>query len=217
MQTRIAFLLLLETVNFIFQGCQNQFLFEWTAHLAEASAGAGKKDPFIFLQTDGKGVFCVHPEERYIDVRDKPNPKGDRTEVDQIAPGEKAILCDRCAYLPAPMPSRLPFSEETALFGNCERKSFYPAADDTDREQGQSESILYDQIQGGNVGRNGDGFLRPSAADLFRRTGFEMALYDKLFFIFGVLEQHQDRGVRKMEIMEGLDQVFLFDDRGMRG
>lgn len=43
-----------------------------------------------------------------------------------------------------------------------------------------------------------------------------MALYEKSFFMFRVREQDQDRGVRKMEIMEGLDQFFLFDDGGMR-
>ena len=43
-----------------------------------------------------------------------------------------------------------------------------------------------------------------------------MALYEKIFFMFRVREQDQDRGVRKMEIMEDLDQFFLFDDGGMR-
>jgi hypothetical protein len=43
-----------------------------------------------------------------------------------------------------------------------------------------------------------------------------MALYEKIFFMYRVRKQDQDRGVRKMEIMEGLDQFFLFDDRGMR-
>ena len=43
-----------------------------------------------------------------------------------------------------------------------------------------------------------------------------MALYEKIFFMYRVREQEQDRGVRKMEIMEGLDQFFLFDDGGMR-
>jgi hypothetical protein len=114
------------------------------------------------------------------------------------------------------MPADSSFSQETALLGNCERKSFFVAVDDADREQDQGEAVIHDQILEPNVVRNGDGFLRPSAADLFCRTGFKMALYEKIFFMFGVREQDQDRGVRKMEIMEGLDQFFLFDDGGMR-
>jgi hypothetical protein len=43
-----------------------------------------------------------------------------------------------------------------------------------------------------------------------------MALYEKIFFMFRVREQDQDRGVRKMEVMEGLEQLLLFDDGGMR-
>jgi hypothetical protein len=43
-----------------------------------------------------------------------------------------------------------------------------------------------------------------------------MALYEKIFFMFRVRKQDQDRGVRKMDIMKGLDQFFLFDDGGMR-
>jgi hypothetical protein len=43
-----------------------------------------------------------------------------------------------------------------------------------------------------------------------------MALYQKIFSMFRVREQDQDRGVGKMEIMKGFDQFFLFDDGGMR-
>ncbi|MEK6557750.1 MAG: hypothetical protein AABZ14_05575, partial [Candidatus Margulisiibacteriota bacterium] len=158
----------------------------------------------------------VHPDEGAVCVGVHARAEGHRAEIDEFAPGDKSVLDQYDVNTPAHMPADSPFSQETALLGNCERKSFFVAVDDADREQDQREAVIHDQILEPNVVRNGDGFLRPSAADLSRRAGFKMALYEKIFFMFRVREQDQDRGVRKMEIMEGLDQFFLFDDGGMR-
>ncbi|MFH1147342.1 MAG: hypothetical protein V1736_06505 [Pseudomonadota bacterium] len=62
-------------------------------------------------------------------------------------------------------------------------------------------------------GKRNGAFL-PQADDLFRLAGAEAGLQEKLLAIFRVACMDQDGSVRKMNVVEGVDQPLLVDDRG---
>jgi hypothetical protein len=184
--------------------------------LTDATAGSGEEYFFVCIKRNRAWAIGVHPDEGAVCVGVYAHAEGHRTEINEFAPGDKAVLVQDDSDTPAYMPANASFSQEAAFCGNCGRKSFFVTVDDADRKQDQRKAIIHNQIPESNIIRNGDGFLRPTATDLSRRAGFKMALYEKIFFMFRVREQDQDRGVRKMEVMEGLNQVLLFDDGGIR-
>ena len=137
---------LLKTSYFFSDGGKDKFSLGQAPVLTYATAGSGEEYFLVRIKRNRALAIGVHPDEGAVCVGVHAHAESHRAEIDEFALGQKAALRDHCAYPPAPMPSCPPFSQESALFGNCGRKSFFVTVDDADREQDQREAVIHDQI-----------------------------------------------------------------------
>lgn len=99
-----------------------------------AAAGSGEEYFLVRIKRNRALAIGDHPDEGAVCVGVHAHAEGHRAEIDEFAPGDKSVLDQYDVNTPAHMPADSSFSQETALFGNCGRKSVFVEIDDADRE-----------------------------------------------------------------------------------